>query len=259
MSAPPRSDEPTGLFEALAQTHMGRADGGGGLRPRLSYAFDLPLDAEPADRVDNLTHSVAHDEGDVRASTSGGRAEGARKTDRVESGRATPVVSQRSAADARSHSGPQPPSTDSTREMPRPRSDNPPRIEALRPPDPTSRSATEPTSTPIDRGPMRERVVETRTVTTVVAPRSTPPGPPSIRPALREPLPTPVASRVTLGRPNHGLAQRSRPEPTIEIHIGRLEVRAPAPSSTRTETPQRTARDARLSAHLQRRAAGARS
>jgi hypothetical protein len=195
MSAPPRSDEPTGLFEALAQTHMGRADGGGGLRPRLSYAFDLPLDAEPADRVDNLTHSVAHDEGDVRASTSGGRAEGARKTDRVESGRATPVVSQRSAADARSHSGPQPPSTDSTREMPRPRSDNPPRIEALRPPDPTSRSATEPTSTPIDRGPMRERVVETRTVTTVVAPRSTPPGPPSIRPALREPLPTP--GRIT--------------------------------------------------------------
>jgi len=53
--------------------------------------------------------------------------------------------------------------------------------------------------------------------------------------------------------------QRETPEPTIEIHIGRVEVRAQVAPAARTAVPETAAPDHRLATYLRKRGTGARS
>jgi len=71
-----------------------------------------------------------------------------------------------------------------------------------------------------------------------------------MRPAARSNPMTPLRAVVE---------SRTASEPTIEIHIGRLEVRAPAGSAAEMARPQASPPDRRLAAYLRGRGNGARS
>jgi hypothetical protein len=261
MNVSPRRHEPAGLFEALASTQLGQVDrGGGALRPRLPYAFDLPIDVDPIGRVDDLTQPLTRDDGDVGRAASTVRPEApARATHRVESVAATPREPHRSAPLTQSEPLSRAPDADPRRELSPSQLRSPHRIEPPRQSDPARPDAIDPARARTDRVPMREGIVNRRSITTFTAVSQKPASAPTIRPVPREPALPPTTARPAMALQDRGLASRSQPETTIEIHIGRVEVRAPGPSAAKTATPQRAASDRRLSAYLQRRAAGARS
>lgn len=81
-----------------------------------------------------------------------------------------------------------------------------------------------------------------------------------IRPLPPAPPPAPfVVNRRDPALSAVGSDRAHPQETTIEIHIGRLEVRAQMDAHATRETPRRPPTDDRLAAYLQRRAAGARS
>jgi hypothetical protein len=247
-----------GLFEQLAarQVDQGLA-GGTTLRPQLPYVFDGPARGEdsaviedvaaqppPSEPIDVVRHEIQ-----------------SRSTTRESSG--PPVLEPSARAADAIHVQPQRPAarrgetpdTTSGRTTLRPDGDRPAPLVAA-----TPASAFHAQTERITRHVhTNERIIQLesrRLRESGVSGESRPPA---------RPVPTAViAERPVLGRRAGSVGPIAAPpippaETTIEIHIGRVDVRATTDATPRADTPRQTAVDDRLAAYLRRRGAGARS
>jgi hypothetical protein len=248
-----------GLFDHLAARQLAPAilAAPGGLRPRLPYVFDEGLPHERAVPVEEIAEFARPQ---APALLYPAAKEDHRKPDALGEVQQTEATPHRPAAirGAPAEPGPRPPAMLQPEYRPGPKVQPVIEPSAPRRLDPQVQS---PQKTP-EPAPVRvhtlQRIVE-RAVERAESQDAAPRRP--IRPAVRDEVAAPVhdSRRSAAAVPfRQGRAAGKPAETTIEIHIGRLEVRAPA-ASAKTAAPAPAPPDNRLAAYLRSRANGARS
>lgn len=261
MSATPTTAPAGGLFEQLAKQQLAPEPPRHGLRPQLPYPFE---DIPPSFRVEGEQDAASPSMSPTDSHPARDRAQRAKHEAPQLTAVDSPLVSTAPApvSRARESSYAQPRQSISTNATEQPRTAAPSPLDEWSEPlshRPTIAPALRSESPP-DRPHSPEASIQV-TTTVAHAAAEVPPAtaasknqaPPAFElPRLKPRLPTPPAPVTPAQR-------QEASEPTIEIHIGRVEVRAQVAPST-PPPPQRPApADQRLAAYLSNRGNGARS